>query len=425
MERPQTNGKHPERDGAKRIYRVGPRRELFTSEAAAVLFHGFLALSRTDQYKYAEAVQRELTARLPRNAPSRKVEEAIRVLREAATLADQPPSIKGFEALRKQHPEWRWPPASTIRRWLGVGSWPEALRRASLPTVIPGDALESQLGPAFTADEALVALRDCASDLNRFSGFNAYHAWAHRPDVKRRPGRRPLSEGPFYRLFGSFQEAVAAAGQTDDDRSAVVTASGQLRSAHYRVSDEQIAQGIDEVAKRLGHPPNSSEYIHAREALYDESRDLGAPRVLPSFSTIMRRFVRLGGRTRRCWIPLGPTRLMANASPRKREERAQSGLSLMLVMTKPVEDTTLVELDRAIRLTLNPPAKPAEQRLAELGFLAACLNPLPPRPGFGFAVLQRKEYDRRRPATAPKSAVLVRRYGSWYAACFCRLRIAA
>jgi hypothetical protein len=43
----------------------------------------------------------------------------------------------------------------------------------------------------------------------------------------------------------------------------------------------------------------------------------------------------------------------------------------MLVMTKPVEDSTLLELDRAIRLTLNPPAKPAEQRLAELGFLAA------------------------------------------------------
>ena len=35
----------------KRIYPVGPRRELFESEAAAVLFHGFLALGRADQYR--------------------------------------------------------------------------------------------------------------------------------------------------------------------------------------------------------------------------------------------------------------------------------------------------------------------------------------------------------------------------------------
>jgi hypothetical protein len=112
------------------------------------------------------------------------------------------------------------------------------------------------------------------------------------------------------------------------------------------------------------------------------------------------------------------SRPMASASTRRRCERAQSGLGLMLVMTKPVEDSTLLKLDRAIRLTLNPPARPAEQRLAELGFLAACLKPLPPRPGFGFAVLQRKEYDGLRPATAPSSAVLVRRYGSWHAACY-------
>jgi truncated hemoglobin YjbI len=279
-------------DGPKRIYRVGPRRELFTSEAAAVLFHGFLALGRADQYAYADAIQRELTARQPRDTPSRKVEEGIRVLREAATLAGGSLSIKRFEALRKQHPEWRWPPASTVRRWLGVGVWAEALRRASLPAVVPGDALESELGAAFTADEALVALRQCASDLKRVSGFNAYHAWAHHPDVRRRPGRRPLSEGAFYRLFGSFQNAIAAAGLAEDPRAAVVTANGQLRSAHYRVSDDQIAQALQEVGGRLGHPPNSSEYIHARERIYDESLALGIARALPSFSTIMRRFVR-------------------------------------------------------------------------------------------------------------------------------------
>ena len=48
------------------------------------------------------------------------------------------------------------------------------------------------------------------------------------------------------------------------------------------------------MAERLGHPPNSSEYIYVRGAIYEDSRALGTPRVLPSFSTIMRRFVRWG-----------------------------------------------------------------------------------------------------------------------------------
>jgi hypothetical protein len=47
----------------------GPRRELFTSEAAAVLFHGFLSLGSAERYAYDEAVQREITVRQPRDTP--------------------------------------------------------------------------------------------------------------------------------------------------------------------------------------------------------------------------------------------------------------------------------------------------------------------------------------------------------------------
>jgi hypothetical protein len=90
----------------------------------------------------------------------------------------------------------------------------------------------------------------------------------------------------------------------------------------------------------------------------------------------------------------------------------------MLVMLKPAEEATLLELNRAIRLTLNPPATPAEQRVAELGSLASLLNPLPPRAGVGFPRLPRKDYDRLRSATATSSATLVKRYGSWHAACY-------
>lgn len=106
------------------------------------------------------------------------------------------------------------------------------------------------------------------------------------------------------------------------------------------------------------------------------------------------------------------------ASTHDSEEVPATGLGLVLAMTKPVDDSTLAELNRAIRLTLNPPASTAKQRLAELGFLASLLNPLPPRQGFGFPTLQRKEYDRLRPATATSSAALVKRYRSWSAACY-------
>jgi hypothetical protein len=47
----------------------GPRRELFTSEAAAVLFHGFLSLGSAERYAYDEAVQREITVRQPHDTP--------------------------------------------------------------------------------------------------------------------------------------------------------------------------------------------------------------------------------------------------------------------------------------------------------------------------------------------------------------------
>ena len=122
-------------------------------------------------------------------------------------------------------------------------------------------------GPAFTADEARAALSEWARDMGDVSGFNAYHAWAHRPDVRQRPGRRPLSQGPFWRLFGSFHHAILAAGLAEDARSALTTANGNIRSARYRVSDDQIAEALQEVTKRP-RPPAEHVRVH-RQARSD------------------------------------------------------------------------------------------------------------------------------------------------------------
>jgi Homing endonuclease associated repeat len=292
MPRAAPTGKGGPDLGDDAFTREAARGELFKSRAAEVVFQGFLALDRADQHAFADALLRELTTRQPRATPSRKLAEGIRAVREAAKLLGAPPRLRRYEALRRQHPDWRWPPAGTLRRWLGAGSWEEALRRAGLPTAIPGDAVESLLGPAFTPDEGRLAVQRCAEDLGRVPSFSEYHAWAHRPDVTARSGRRPLSEGPFCRLFGSFQNAITAAGLADDPRSASVAANGNLRAAHYRVGNEQISEGLREVAARLGHVPNTSEYIFTRETMYEESRARGQPRVLPSFPTIMRRYRR-------------------------------------------------------------------------------------------------------------------------------------
>jgi hypothetical protein len=90
----------------------------------------------------------------------------------------------------------------------------------------------------------------------------------------------------------------------------------------------------------------------------------------------------------------------------------------MLAMMQALDAPSLAELERAIRLTLEPPARPAERRLAELGFLASILNGTPLPKGLGFALVERKQYDKLRLPTATSSAVLVRRYGSWNAACY-------
>jgi len=47
--------------------------------------------------------------------------------------------------------------------------------------------------------------------------LHQYLAWARRPEVKARPGRRPASQAPFVRAFGGFIEALQASGVVSGD----------------------------------------------------------------------------------------------------------------------------------------------------------------------------------------------------------------
>jgi hypothetical protein len=83
--------------------------------------------------------------------------------------------------------------------------------------------------------------------------------------------------------------------------------------------------------------------------------------------------------------------------------------------------SAIAELERALRLRLFPSARPMDERVVELGFLAELLAELLPpasRDPEGAAPrrIDRTIYDTRRPAEAPgapPSARLVERYGSW------------
>jgi len=52
----------------------------------------------------------------------------------------------------------------------------------------------------FQPDEIYDALRDCRDALGHVPVWTEYQAWAHRPDVRALPGRRPRSHRPFGRL---------------------------------------------------------------------------------------------------------------------------------------------------------------------------------------------------------------------------------
>jgi hypothetical protein len=210
------------------------------------------------------------------------------------------------------HPEQQWPPAATIRRWLG-GGWNDCLKRAYLDPVPDGDLVVAAIGPRFSDEEMKKALRDCAHDLGKIPTRSVYVAWAKRPDVIRRPGRRPQSHMVFNRL-GGFPDALAAAG-LDDDRTLDELGLprdviGRKRLAAYRVTDEAIADAVREIAARCARVPRTTDYVRERELVHRESIEAGEPRHLPSYGSIIARY--------ECWDAVLVAAGLLQADPLRR-----------------------------------------------------------------------------------------------------------
>lgn len=95
-----------------------------------------------------------------------------------------------------------------------------------------------------------------------------------------------------------------------------------------------------------------------------------------------------------------------------------SEVAVLWAMLDQLDEPSLVELERAILLTLRVAETPSERRVAELGFLSSLLAKEKRRPNHRAAYIERDEYDRLRPPDAPLSHRLVERYGSFRAACW-------
>lgn len=282
-----------------------PRGERFSDPATRVVWAAVERLTEAQKHLICD----ELTAHLalPENRVGKeqqRVARAVGALRDAQEelwqLQDAegeprtPLSVKHYRELRVDHALDHWPDDVSIRRWFG--SWNQALQAAHLDAAPDGDALVSEIGAEFTRRECIDAVR-AYSDAESVAvpAMDPYLRWAKRAEVKRLPGRRPVSQHPFDRLFGGWTRFLIAAGfiETDDDGQIVVTDEVRrvLPRRGHAYTDEQIHEALREIATLLGASPKTTDYAAARQAILDREAAAGlAPRAFPSKSLLAKRY---------------------------------------------------------------------------------------------------------------------------------------
>jgi hypothetical protein len=279
------------------------RGELFADAGARAVWAALLSLDEAELH----LVYRELQSRLAapqahRSKTEERVAQAIAALNEAADLLeseDKPRlvSIESYRRLRAEHPESNWPPDGSLRRWLG-GSWNQALKRAALKPVVDGDALVRQLGATFTRAECRAAIAAYVEETgDPRPSVARYLAWARRPDVQTRPGRRPLSEQPYLRLWGRWALMLenlgftASSGEPALDEELSLPGRVQPRSGEG-YTDGEVGAALREVARRLGQQTlTRADYDRERALIQSEEAKAGLPlRPFPSTSLIALRF---------------------------------------------------------------------------------------------------------------------------------------
>ncbi len=245
---------------------------------------------------------------LPTSRTKSRRADALAALREVAALLGRSPSIKEYEQIRADQSELELPASSSIRTRLG-GGWNDCLERAQLKLLPDGDVPVART-TLFTEAHAIEALQACRQDLGETPGVFSYRAWAVRPDVRARPGSRPLTEGPFKRLFGSFPAALRAAGLAGE---AIRRSDGRVDPTEWSYLNEELLAALRLVHDRLGFSPSVAEYVDERRRHQVDSRTSGDPTTLPTPGTITRRFRFWGAALEAAGLP--PRRPRKGARP--------------------------------------------------------------------------------------------------------------
>jgi Homing endonuclease associated repeat len=361
----------------------------FEDDCLDIIWAGIQVLDpgRADTLVREMATVHALSALSPRSDAD-KVRAGVYALRDVADILGHSPTISEYRKCRAELPELRLPPDGTLRRWLG-GGWNDCLARALLDAVTDGDlALQPvALNQRFEDEEVLGALRACKDELAYLPSLTQYLQWARRPDVRERPGRRPLSYQVFER-FGGFPEACVAAGLVPAG-GARVAANGRVIPSLYRYQDEDLTNALVTVAAVVEGSPSRRQYRHQRRLMIEAGRQRGENVTLPTAEVIVSRFrtwnkaliaaglepladsgqPHLGERPpryseaeklewiRRAWVDVGEPFTGGAYSRWRRKEMAVTGLSIPCL---PVLERTFGSWSRARELAI--PEHPSDNR---------------------------------------------------------------
>jgi hypothetical protein len=303
---------------------VGPRHgQLFSDATAAAIWAALLTLDVALQHEFLAHLRDKLSVpglaggthkiRIARLVAATCEAEGLLVAQASANPGfdpTSPPALTedAYEALRKVHREFGWPPASTMRTWV-AGGWNDVLRRALLTTVDGGDAVFMVSNTDYTWEEvasAVCGFRDHLTaqghpDPTGF-GFHDLINWAKLPQVLALPGRRPRSQSPFDN-YGGFLTVKAAAlsGEEAPRRAAPgecpsgaprpkAVRSGHLRPASgYGYERPELKAALDEVvAYRNGSVPSAGQFTSGRREILAAEKQAGLPeRAFPSYQRML------------------------------------------------------------------------------------------------------------------------------------------
>lgn len=265
-----------------------PHTRRFTEPELEITWCALQALDPAQKYTLLRELATDLALPIAPRSKANNVRAAIVSLRDSADILGPSPSLYEYRLLRASAPELKLLHDANIRRWLACRTWNECLARALLDAASDGDFVTRAQGDAFAQDEIATALREFVQDHGGAGSIGEYLAWAHRPDVRARPGRRPLSIRSFQR-YGGYRRLLVDLGLANPGELRL-DSRGRVLPLQYKFTDDELVAAVRTVASRLGHLPRQDEYDEARRESVREAWATGTSCALPAGATIYSRF---------------------------------------------------------------------------------------------------------------------------------------